>query len=78
LEVLKAFNSKLLINYLTIEFECVFQQKEDCSLSNLVDSGAEEVLVVGQRLDDLEPARGAVLFFQDLKLSKFSYLFSIQ
>jgi len=55
-----------------------FPTKEISLLSNLVNSGAEEVLVVGQRLDDLEPARGAVLFFQDLKLSKFSYLFSIQ
>jgi hypothetical protein len=54
-----------------------FPTKEISLLSNLVNSGAEEVLVVGQRLDDLEPARGAVLFFQDLKLLKFSFLFSI-
>ena len=47
---------------------------ESCNFSEqswyLVNSGAEEVLVVGQRLDDVEPARASVVAFQDLEKPK--------
>ena len=47
---------------------------ESCNFSEqswyLVNSGAEEVLVVGQRLDDVEPARASVVAFQDLEQPK--------